>query len=249
MRGLRAGRAGAPGGAGLTVVALAVLVGAVSQAISGIGFSLVCGPFLVALLGAHEGIRLSVLLSLLLNVALLARLRREVDARGALLLLVPAALATPLWAVLVRSLPDRPSRAAAGAVVVLGALLLASGARWAAATGTAGAVGTGIVAALTNVVAGVAGPPVALWAENARWAAGRQRATLQAFFLGLNLVALPSLGPPHVGAPTLVACVVAMTVGVLLGVRLRVPERVARRVTLSLAGAGGMAVLVSAALR
>ena len=226
-----------------------MLVGAVAQAISGIGFSLVCGPFLVALLGAHDGIRLSVLLSLLLNVALLARLRREVDVRGALLLLVPAALATPAWALLVRSWPERPARMAAGAVVVLGAGLLASGARWERATGAVGAVGTGVVAALTNVVASVAGPPVALWAENARWDARRQRATLQAFFLGLNLVALPSLGAPQVGAGTVVACVVAMTVGVLVGVRLRVPEHLARRATLALAAAGGVSVLVSAALR
>jgi uncharacterized membrane protein YfcA len=226
-----------------------VLLGAVSQAVSGIGFSLVCGPFLVALLGAREGVRLSVLLSLLLNVALLARLRRDVDVRGALLLLVPAALATPAWALLARSLPERPARMAAGAVVVLGAGLLASGARWRRATGRAGAVGTGIVAALTNVVAGVAGPPVALWAENARWGALRQRATLQAFFLGLNLVALPSLGMPQVGAGTVVACVLAMAAGVLIGVRLRVPERVARRTTLALAAAGGVSVLVSAALR
>ncbi|MCA1712645.1 MAG: hypothetical protein LC789_13845 [Actinobacteria bacterium] len=134
-------------------------------------------------------------------------------------------------------------------VVLLGAALLAFGVRWAAATGPAGAVGTGVVAALTNVIAGVAGPPVALWAENARWGAARQRATLQAFFLGLNLVALPSLGPPHVGAATLVACVLAMTTGVLLGVRLTVSEGVARRVTLGLAAAGGLAVLLSAALR
>jgi uncharacterized membrane protein YfcA len=224
-----------------------VLLGAVSQAVSGIGFSLVCGPFLVAALGAHEGIRLSVLLSLLLNVALLLRLRREVDRRGALLLLAPAALTTPLWAVLVRTLPERPARAAAGAVVVLGAALLASGARWSAARGAAGAVGTGVVAALTNVVAGVAGPPVALWAENAAWPARRQRATLQAFFLGLNLVALPSLGRPHVAAAALAGYVGAMSLGVALGSRLRLPDGVARRTTLTLAAAGGLAVLLSAA--
>jgi hypothetical protein len=224
-----------------------VLLGALSQAVSGIGFSLVCGPFLVAALGAHEGIRLSVLLSLLLNIALLVRLRRDVDLRGALLLLVAAALTTPAWALLVRALPERPARAAAGAVVVLGAALLASGARWSAARGPAGAVGTGVVAALTNVVAGVAGPPVALWAENALWAATRQRATLQAFFLGLNLVALPSLGRPHVGPAALSAYLGAMAVGAGVGVRLRVPERAARRTTLALAAAGGLAVLLSAA--
>lgn len=226
-----------------------MLVGAVAQSVSGIGFSLVCGPFLVALLGVYDGIRLSVVLSLLLNVILLTRHRAEVDRRGALLLLVPAAVATPVWAVLTRSVPERPARAAAGAVVLLGAGLLASGVRWRAATGTVGAVGVGVVAALTNVVAGVAGPPVALWAENADWPPDRQRATLQAFFLGLNLVALPTLGLPRVGLAVLVGCLAALAVGVGLGglVSGRVPEGVARRVTLGLAAAGGLVVLATAA--
>ena len=217
---------------------------------SGIGFSLVCAPFLVAVLGPADGIRLSVLLSLVLNVVLLVRHRSEVDRRSALLLLVPAALATPPWALLARSMPERPARAAAGAVVVLGAGLLASGLRWRAATGAVGAVCTGVVAALTNVVASVAGPPVALWAENAEWSAERQRATLQAFFLGLNCVALPTLGPPSVDAAVLVAALVAMAIGALVGGRVArvVPERAARRVTLLLAAAGGLAVLASAAL-
>jgi uncharacterized membrane protein YfcA len=228
----------------------AVLVGAVAQSVSGIGFSLVCGPFLVALLGAHDGIRLSVVLSLVLNAILLVRHREDVDRRSALLLLVPAALATPLWAALARSLPERPARAAAGAVVVLGAGMLARGVRWRAATGTAGAIAVGVVSALTNVLASVGGPPVALWAENAAWTAVRQRATLQAFFLGLNLVALPSLGRPHLGAGTMAAATAAMVAGVTLGGRVagHVPERVARRTTLSLAAAGGLAVLVTAAL-
>jgi uncharacterized membrane protein YfcA len=217
--------------------------------VSGIGFSLVCGPFLVAVLGVHDGIRLSVVLSLVLNVVLLVRHRADVDRSGALLLLVPAALTTPGWVLLMRGVPERPARVAAGSVVVLGALLLASGARWEAARGRAGAIGVGVVGALTNVVAGVAGPPVALWTENAEWSADRQRATLQAFFLGLNAVALTSLGPPHLSTAQLAACVAALTGGVLAGSRLRVPEQVARRTTLALAAAGGAAVLISAALR
>jgi len=50
------------------LVVLAVLVGALAQSVSGIGFSLVCMPFLVGALGAHEGVRLGVVLSLLVNV-------------------------------------------------------------------------------------------------------------------------------------------------------------------------------------
>ena len=235
--------------ASLVAAALAaVLVGTLAQSVSGIGFSLVCGPLLVAALGPFDGIRLSVLLSLVLNVVLLARLWRDVEVRRTLLLLVPSALATPLLALLARRLPERPAAALAGAVVLLGVALLASGLRWRAARGRSGAVVAGVLAAATNVVASVAGPVVALWAANADWEARAQRASLQAYFLGLNCVALPSLGLPEVPGRLLAGCLGALAVGALLGVPLarRVGERTARRTTLVLAAAGGAAVLLRA---
>lgn len=229
---------------------MAVLLGTLAQSVSGIGFSLVCGPLLVAALGPADGIRLAVALSLVLNAVLLARLFRLVDLRQTLLLLVPSALATPLLALLVRDVPARPAAAAAGLVVLLGVALLASGVRWDAARGTAGAAAAGIVGALTNLVAGVAGPVVALWAANAQWRADVQRASLQAYFLGVNCVALPSLGLPSVGGGVLAGCLAALALGVLLGGPLarRISEPVARRTTLVLAGCGGAVVLATALL-
>ena len=229
-------------------VLLAVLVGTVAQSVSGIGFALVCGPLLVAALGADDGVRLSVLLSLLLNAVLLARLWREVEVRTTLLLLVPAALTTPLFALLARRLPERAGAAAAGAVVLVGVAVLALGVRWSAARGRRGAVAAGVLGALTNVLAGVAGPVVALWAANAEWPGRVQRASLQAFFLGVNCVALPSLGAPRVGGGLLAGCLAALAGGALLGVPLsrRIGEAAARRTTLVLAGAGGGVVLVRA---
>lgn len=231
-------------------VLLAVLTGALAQSVSGIGFSLVCGPLLVAALGPQDGVRLSVLLSIALNVVLLVRLRRDVELRRALLLLVPSALATPLWALLARRVPERPAAALAGGVVLLGVALLASGVRWRAARGRTGAVVAGVVGAGMNVVASVAGPAVALWAANADWSQRAQRASLQAYFLGLNCVALPSLGAPEVGGRLLLGCLAALGLGALVGAPLsrRVGEDAARRATLALAAAGGGAVVLRATL-
>ena len=232
----------------LLLVAVAVFAGALAQSVSGIGFALVSVPILVAALGSHEGVRLCLVLSAVVNAVLLVRHRSAVDYRGAALLLVPAALATPVCAVAVRSLPDRPAEIATGLVILLGAALLGSGVRLPAARGTGGAISVGLVAALTNVVAGVGGPPLALWAANAGWSADRTRATLQAVFLVLNVVAVVSLGLPHAGARPVVAGVLALSLGLLLGVRLArlVSEPAARRFTLSLAAAGGLAVLLRA---
>lgn len=232
----------------LLLAAAAVLLGALAQSVSGLGFSLVCGPFLVAALGPADGVRLGVALSLALNLVLLVRHRRDVDARSAVLLLVPAVLATPLLARLLREAPVRLAEALAGATALLGALALAAGLRLRVARGRAGAVAAGVVSAGTNVVAAIGGPPVALYAANAGWDAGTTRATLQLYFLVLNVVALVSLGLPQVGAALLAASAAALAVGLLAGAPLarRVPDAAARRATLALAGAGGLVVLVRA---
>ena len=227
---------------------LAVAAGAVAQSVSGIGFTLVSGPLLVAALGPADGVRLSVALSLVVNVAVLTRAAREISWRDATLLMVPAVLATPLLARLLRDAPERASQALAGAATLLGALVLGAGVRWRAAGGRAGAVGAGVVSAAMNVVAGVGGPAVALYAANAGWPAAALRSTGQAYFLVLNVVALASLGLPAVPGGLVLACLVALAAGLLVGARLadRVPEAGARRVTLVLAGLGGLVVLLSA---
>lgn len=228
---------------------LAVVLGALAQSVSGIGFVLVCGPLLVAALGPQEGVRLAVLLSLLLNLALLIRLWRLVDVRRSLQLLVPGVMATPLLAAGIRAVPSRPATALAGGVVLAGVAVLASGARWDAARGPAGAAAAGVLGAAGNVVAGVAGPVTALWAANADWRADVARASLQAVFLGLNCVALAALGLPDVSGQLLLACLAGLVAGSLLGIPLahRVGEAGARRTTLGLAASGGLAVLLRAA--
>jgi uncharacterized protein len=57
----------------LELAVVAVAVGATAQSISGIGFALVASPFLVATLGASEGVRTALVLSTLVNVCVLAR--------------------------------------------------------------------------------------------------------------------------------------------------------------------------------
>jgi len=230
------------------LVVLAVAAGAVAQSVSGIGFTLVSGPLLVAALGPTDGVRLSVVLSLVVNVVVLARTWRDASLRDAGLLLGPAVLATPVLVGLLRTAPERVAGVLAGAATLLGASVLAAGVRWRAAGGRVGAVGAGVVSAAMNAAAGVGGPAVALYATNAGWPAAAMRSTGQAYFLVLNLVALASLGLPHVTAGLATGCVVALFAGLFLAAPLaaRVPEPVARRVTLGLAGLGGLLVLVRA---
>lgn len=229
------------------IVALAVALGAVSSVVSGFGFALICGPALVAALGRGEGVRLTLLLSVVVNLAVLIRERGNVAWRTAALLAVPAVVTTPLFVLLLDRAPTRLGEALAGAAALLGAGVVAAGVQWPAAAGRHGAVGAGVVSAAMNVAAGISGPPVALWADNAGWSGPQLRGTLQVYFLALNAVALVGLGLPDGDRLTL--GVGALAVGVAVGAVLvhRISPAVARRVTLLLAAAGGLAVLVRAA--
>lgn len=232
----------------MTLVLIAVALGAVAQSISGVGFVLVCGPFLVAALGQAEGVRLALVLSVVVNLAVLVREHGHVAWRAALLLLGPAVVATPVAALLLDLAPERLAEGLAGAAALLGAGALAAGLRWRAARGSAGAVGAGVVSAAMNVAAGISGPPVVLWADNAGWEQQRTRSTLQVYFLGVNAVGLLTLGLPHRPVGELALAGAAIVVGLVVGreAARRVSGRAARRTTLSLAAAGGLVVLVRA---
>jgi uncharacterized membrane protein YfcA len=131
----------------------------------------------------------------------------------------------------------------AGIAVLIGVFLLARGASWTWFRGLPGAAGAGVASAVLNVVGGVGGPPVGMYASNAGWSPDHSRATLQFFFLVQNLVTAVVLG---VIAPQwwMVAGVVA---GTLVGavVAGRIPVGAARMAVLVVAALGGASLVVA----
>jgi uncharacterized membrane protein YfcA len=230
----------------LVWAALGVGVGAVAQSVSGIGFALVGGPLLFTVFGPREGVRVAVVLSMLVNIGVLVREHRAVMVRRVAPVLIAALLATPLLVHLLSSVHTNALRAAAGAVIVVGALLVAAGRT--RDTGLVGGVVAGLVSATMNVLASAGGPAVAVYATGARWDPARLRATLQAYFLSLNVVTVLTLGTPHWSGRRAVVLVGALLAGLAMGAVLapRVSHQLARTATLALAAAGGLAVLVSA---
>jgi uncharacterized membrane protein YfcA len=230
----------------LAWAAVGVAVGALAQSISGIGFALVGGPLLFTVFGAREGVRVAVVLSMVVNLAVLVREHWAVMVRRVLPVAVTALAATPLLVAALSSANSTALRAAAGGVIVVGAALVATGRT--RDFGTTGGVVAGLLSATMNVLASAGGPAVAVYAAGARWDPTRVRATLQAYFLALNVVTLATLGPPHWSALQAVVLVVALLLGSVAGafVAPRVPAGLARSVTLLLAAVGGLAVLIAA---
>jgi uncharacterized membrane protein YfcA len=225
----------------ILLAALAVAAGALVQGITGIGFSLVSAPFLIALLGPHDGVRISLVLGSGLNVVLLAAEHRRVRMGEAALLFVPAAIATPLVALAVKDADPGPLALAGGLLTIVAALAVARG-RFSNLRGRGGAVVAGAISGAMNVTAAIGGPAAALYAISAGWPPADMRATLQAYFLALNIVAALTIGIVMPGVSLVVAMVAGLALGLVL--RGRVSPDAARRATLVLAVIGGGAAIV-----
>jgi len=228
----------------LALAAVAVAVAAAGQAITGVGFSLVCVPFLTIFVGPVFAVRTANLLASGLNVVMLASERGSTRWRDALRLFVPAAITVPLVGFGVRRMSTSMLGALSGAMIILAVIVLASGVRVQRLRGRAGAVIAGGVSGAMNVTAAVGGPAAAMYGVNAGWPHRELRPTLQAYFVGLNLISLAVLGLP----PLRPVLVLAALVGWIVGNRFagRVSDGAARRATLAMAAAGGLAAVIRA---
>jgi uncharacterized membrane protein YfcA len=225
------------------VAAVAVLFGAVAQAVTGFGFSLVSAPFLVAAYGAPTGVQLNLLLSSAVNVLLLAGGHRGLDRRAAIRLLVPAVVATVVVGALIRGSQDDRLTVVAGLLCLVGVIAVARGRTRRRITGVAGTIVVGALSGAINVAAGIGGPPVVLFGTTAGWPPDVARPTLQAFFLGINVVGLATLGmPDHLPVGLVVGGVVGLVAGWALTRRLHA-DQVRTAVLVTAAGGSLLAVV------
>jgi uncharacterized membrane protein YfcA len=226
----------------LAAVAIAgVAVGGLAQSITGLGFALVAAPGLIALLGPTQGVAVVVLLGTLASVIPLLGQWRDVRVRDGTTLLVPTLVATPVVGLLVAGADTATVAVAAGVAVLVGVAALWRGLRWARLVSVPGAILTGFTSAALNVVGGVGGPPVGLYAANAGWDPPSTRATLQGIFLiqGIVTVAVLGLSWPD---PWMV---VALVAGTLVGMWAapRIPTQAARQAVLAVAAFGGIGLI------
>ena len=230
----------------LVVATLAVAAGAFAQAVAGLGFSLVCAPVMVLVLGPTIGVRLVNMCSVAVSSVGLVTHRAHVDLRAALGLLIPAILITPLVVSVVHRSNTSALSIAAGSVTLLSVAALASGLRVRRLRGRGGAVVAGCVSATMNVIGGLSGPAVAMYGVNADWEPDRMRGTFQLYFLALNTVAVIALGPLRIGFGRAFVLALAIAVGFGVGHLLakRLSASVVRRLVLLFAAGGGIAAII-----
>jgi uncharacterized membrane protein YfcA len=229
-------------GAAAVTVSVAVLVGAIAQAVTGFGFSLVCAPVLVVALGARPAVALVNLLAIFVNLSLLLRERSGIRLADSARLFVPAAIVTPVAAFVVHRTDPAVLSVVAGVLIAASAWALAAGLQAARLRGAGGAAIAGVVSAAMNTAGGVGGPAAAMYATNAAWPPASLRPTLQVYFLGLNVVTVIALGPVRPRTAVVAALLAALIVGLVAGSLLadRLPVRSVRWAILALSFAGGL---------
>ncbi|GAA0950660.1 TSUP family transporter [Actinocorallia libanotica] len=227
---------------GTHLLALAgITLGAAVQAATGMGFSLAAAPVLILHLGPRDGVAVTLVLAMLASVIPLLRDVRHARPSAVAHLLVPTLLCTPLVALALRGADTRWLALAAGTGIVVAVGILARGARWPWLNRPAGAAATGAASALLNVVGGVGGPPIGIYAANSGWSPETSRANLLLFFLIQNLVTALVLSIVLPGLPELAALVLGTACGMLLSTR--IPSRVLRAAVLGVSFAGGLGLL------
>jgi len=232
---------------GAVLAGVAVGSGAAVQRISGLGFSLVCAPFLILAEGPLEGVRLANVLAAALGCWMLGVCWRHARWKDAGMLLLPALVVGPIVGIVARRADPSVLGLVAGIACLVAVAVVASGVRVSALHGRGGAIVAGSVSAAMNVAAGIGGPPVALYGVNADWDPDELRGTLQAFFFGLNLVSIASLGLPRVGATSIGVGLASVAVGVVVGSLLagHVPDRAVRSAVLVIAAVGALVAIAT----
>jgi uncharacterized membrane protein YfcA len=227
----------------VVLVAVSLIVGAFAQSVTGLGFSLIAAPAMLALLGPRDGVVMIVVLAALASLIPLTHQWRHIGFRDAGSLLLPTLLATPVVVAALAGVDTAVVAVGAGIAVLIGVFLLARGASWTWFRGMPGAIAAGVASAVLNVVGGVGGPPVGMYASNAGWSPDHTRATLQFFFLVQNVVTAVVIG---FMAPQwwMIAAVVA---GTLVGAAVagRIPVPAARMAVLVVAALGGASLVVA----
>jgi uncharacterized membrane protein YfcA len=241
----------------LLPVAISVLVGALAQRITGMGFALIASPALVILLGPFDGVIIVNVCAVLSSLLILPRVWRAVDWRRFGWLVVPAFAGSIAGALTATLIPGPVLQVGIGALVIAAlSVTLAVTRTEHVARDPGAAIAAGTASGFMNAAAGVGGPALSVYAVASRWSQTAFAATAQAYFVAIGAVALVSkLAPSGWVLPELEPgawpwVIAALLTGLVLGELLapRVGHRAARIAVIAIAYLGGAAALIDGLL-
>ena len=238
----------------VVLILFAVFLGAVSQRVTGMGFGLVSGPFLVLLLDPFSGVVLVNICGIIASGTVFVRTWKEVEWGSFWRLSVGTVIGTIPGAILAAYLPAPPLQILIGLLIVVS--LISSmiigrvGKTIPANFGTK--FTTGVISGTMSAAAGTGGPAVSAYAVLTKWEQRAFAATLQPFLVVGTTSAVifkavfDHSAWPQLEAPTWIAIAVVLVAGLLGGDWLskKIESATARIAMIVLALGGGTATLV-----
>ncbi|UVI35460.1 TSUP family transporter [Brevibacterium spongiae] len=238
----------------VVLILFAVFLGALSQRVTGMGFGLVSGPFLVLLLDPFSGIILVNICGIVASFSVFARTFAEVEWPSFRHLALGAVIGTIPGALIASALPTAPLQILIGLLIIVSLIssltLGRLGRRIPANLGTR--MGTGILSGAMSAAAGAGGPAVSAYAVLTNWEQRSFAATLQPFLVVGTASAVVAKVIVHGGVwpdltmGTWIGLGLVLVAGLVGGDVLsrRVDTSIARIGMLVLAFGGGAAALV-----
>ncbi|MDO5499727.1 MAG: hypothetical protein Q4F67_08610 [Propionibacteriaceae bacterium] len=242
---------------GQMLVEIALLVGlflgiaaaGVTQVLAGTGVRLLVPPLAILVCGHAEGLRIALTLGLLISVVTFLSERHRVPFGEFWRLALPAALAAPVWVLLVWLLPSSIAARLAGLVVVLAVVATVLGVRTGRLVGRPGTIGAGVLGSGLFALGGVGGPVFGSYARDNDWPEPQAKAVVNATIAVAQVTVLGFMGLPNPLKAGFPVGLLGLAVGLVLGMvavrklpKLSVPR--ARTIAIVLAGLAGVALLV-----
>jgi len=203
--------------------AIVVMLAGYVRGYGGFGFSMITVSGLALLLSPAIIIPAVLLLEIAASAYLIVGNWRKVAWRSLGWLSIGVLLGTPVGGWLLSILPENFLKIMIAAIVVCLAGLLRAGYRPRQALGKSGTVATGLVSGVFNGSTALGGPPVVLFFFSSPGGVDISRASLIAFFLGTELVAIGTFA--GMGLITMESVRLFFTALIPMGVGLAVGKR------------------------
>lgn len=239
----------------MILILASVLVGAILQRTSGIGFAIVVAPFVVLALGPAQGIVLVQMCGATSALLVLVHVLRDVD-WGMYWRLLPGTMVGIGTGVLVgRSMSEPVAQLIAGCAMLLALLASALTGRARLIQPSTGlTVATGATAGLMTTVAGIGGVALTAYQQLTRWDLKMFVATLQPYFCTMSMatvvarVAVDTSAWPALEPVVWLGVAGCLGAGIWIGGLLvhRLPARVGLRLVSLLALVGALLTVIDA---
>ncbi|WP_174615044.1 sulfite exporter TauE/SafE family protein [Virgibacillus ihumii] len=172
----------------ILLYAVIILIASVLQTSTGFGFSIVATPFLLVMFEPREAIQINLILSLLISVALILKIRKDIDTGILKRLITGSLVGLPIGISIFLVMHMTLLKLGVGALIILLTVLLMMKFRIRQNPKRDLVIG-GVSGAFTTSI-GIPGPPILLYFSGTDTSKEKLRGTTLAFYLWIYAVSL-----------------------------------------------------------